>query len=73
MPVDNEDYSSPRNSQYMEDDVNQMKLNNCDDLAERKTNAYMNSSMNLDGLKVSEDDDDVSRSVSGISKLSQFV
>lgn len=72
-PVDNEVYSSPRTSQYMEDDVNQMKLNNCDDATDRKKNAYMNSSMNLDGLKVSEDDDDVSRRVTGMSKLSQFV
>lgn len=56
-PVDA--YNSPRNSQYLEID---MKSNENESLSARKKNdAFMHSSINIDGFKVSEaeDDDDV--------------
>lgn len=78
-PVDNECYgNSPRNSQYLDDDAlaahmadvgGDMKRHNHD--KRMKNDSYMQSSINLDGFKVSEDDDDVSKT--GKSRSSQFV
>lgn len=72
--VDNVGNSSPRTSQYLEGngEVADIKLCENENLSARKKNdAYMHSSINLDGFKVSEDDDDVSRC--GDMKLSSFV
>lgn len=60
-PSDNDVYSSPRNSQYIDGELTELKLNDNECLVGHKKKDYMNSSMNLDGLKVSEDDDDVSK------------
>lgn len=79
-PVENESYSSLRNSQYLDGDsgvgINSGKVdakmhNNENVLARKKNDAYMHSSINLDGFKVSEDDDDVSKG--GKLRNSQFV